>query len=202
MLHGTQVNVSDETRFAITTRLNPLQPRFNPKADFHFQHWHSSKDLAARRLRKLRVFPKTKYRGEPSVPARKAPWIARRAILRSSERLQPGTGVAVCPSSAVAEGEKLAVDLANARLLLVRSPSGLHALSRVCPHMGIDLIDGAHDDEQVFCPGHGVAYSLEDGRARCPMFALKRYRVSEVDGMIVVEAPPRSGAADREETSG
>jgi nitrite reductase/ring-hydroxylating ferredoxin subunit len=191
MLHGTQVNVSDETRFAITTRLNPRQPRFDPKADFHFQHWHSSKDLEAGRTRRLRVFPKTKYRGSPSVPVRKAPWIARSAVLRSGQRLRRGAAVDLCDSEALPVGEKMAVDLANARILLVRTASGLHALSRRCPHMGIDLIDGHHDETRVFCPGHGVAYSLEDGTSTCPLFVLRTWRASDVDGRIVLEPAPR-----------
>ena len=49
-LHGTQVNVSNDTRIALTTRLNPGQPRFNDDAPFNFEHWFVSTDLERRRF--------------------------------------------------------------------------------------------------------------------------------------------------------
>ena len=191
MLHSTQVNISDETRIALTTRINPRTPRFNPNAAFHFQHWRSSRDLARRRFARIHTFPKRKFRGEPTPPERLAPLVQRTIRVRRSERLGV-VPVAVCASRELRGGDKVAVDLANAKLLLYRGPRGLSAFQRNCPHLGVDLNDGHHDGVEVFCPGHGIAYSLEDGASPCSAFALRRYQIFERDGSVFVAARPAS----------
>jgi nitrite reductase/ring-hydroxylating ferredoxin subunit len=185
MLHATQVNVSDETRVALTTRLNPGTPRFAPAAPFHFEHWLSSVDLEKRqKVTSLTVFPSTRYEGKPSIvekPPRddtKTTWLQKQLdVPREGE-------VALCPSALLVSGEKLGVDLNNAKLVLFRENGELRAYSRVCPHLGVDLIDGFHDGERVYCPGHGIEFSWKDGRSECSAFRLRAFSVSERDGTI------------------
>jgi nitrite reductase/ring-hydroxylating ferredoxin subunit len=184
ILHSTQVNISDSTRIAIGTRLNPNEPRFNKEAPFNFEHWHSSDDLARRRFSSIRLFPAKEYSGDPPVVEKSATRTEMTVRMSCSEKLINNEPVAVCRSTDLHLGQKIAIDFKNAKVLLYRGGGMLRALSRICPHLGIDLADGYHDDKQVFCPGHGIAYSFEDGSSRCEAFALHRYEVFERDGII------------------
>jgi len=192
LLHSTHLNISNETRIAITTRLNPETPRFNVNAGFHFQHWRSSMDLEKRNFSKLSVFPASKYQGKPSIPIRTQTLIQKTIRVTSSEQLTKSEPIAVCTSDKLTQGEKMAVDLRNANVLVYRAADGLRAFSRKCPHLGTDLIDGYHDNEQIFCPGHGVAYSLTDGSSHNEAFRLRTYKAFDKDGMIYLQASDKS----------
>jgi nitrite reductase/ring-hydroxylating ferredoxin subunit len=196
-LHATQVNIiSDETRVALTTRINPREPRFSAKAPFHFEHWYSSLDLRRRRFWKMKVFPAANYLGEPSITERVAYRHASRTVrLKKDRQLEAGTPLAVCSSDTIKAGEKLAIDLANAKLLLFRDGAELRAVSRTCPHLGIDLADGSHDDSQVFCPGHGIAYRWRDGTSTCSVYRLRLFKAFEADGTIYVAREGGNAAA-------
>ena len=186
-LHATQVNISDETRVALTTRINPGQPRFSAEAPFHFEHWYSSVDLRRRKFRSIKLFPARDYLGEPSITQREAYHHAPRTVrLRKEERLEAGAPLALCSGDTIKVGEKLAVDFANAKLLIFRDGAELRALGRTCPHLGIDLADGSHDETQVFCPGHGIAYRWRDGTSRCNAYKLRLFKAFEFDGVIYV----------------
>jgi nitrite reductase/ring-hydroxylating ferredoxin subunit len=187
MLHSTQVNISDVTRVALTTRLNPKTPRFAPAAPFHFEHWFSSVDLQRHeKVHSLTVFPSTQYQGEASITKKAAGEDNRTTRLQKALSLPSEGELAVCPSSLVAPGEKLAIDLNNAKLVVWRDGQELRAYSRVCPHLGVDLVDGYHDSSQVFCPGHGIEFSWKDGRSKCESFRLRAFGVREQDGTLYV----------------
>ena len=194
MLHGTQVNISNDTRVALTTRLNPDTPRFNTSASFHFQHWRSSTDLAKKQYNKITVFPASQYSGTRSTPEKTHTIIQKHIRVRSSARLEAGIPIEICTSAELPDGEKMAVDLRNAHLLIVRTKDGLRALNRRCPHRGVDLLDGFHDDERIYCPGHGIEFNLQDGNSPCSVFQLTTYTVTEANGMIKVCKQPAENA--------
>jgi len=184
MLHSTQVNVSDETRVALTTRINPGRPKFNDKAPFNFEHWHSSTNLAKRQFQSLQVFPAAKNRGEPAWNAR--PALAPHKTKRLERDYATSDGPA-CRADELVAGEKVAIDFFDAKLMLWREASGeIKAYSRLCPHVGVDLVDGWHDDDVVHCPGHGLRFNWEDGQSNCASFKLRAFSVSESDGQIFV----------------
>lgn len=185
MLHATQVNISDQTRVALTTRLNPGTPRFAPAAPFHFEHWFSSVDLEKRRkVHSLTVFPSSQYEGKPSIQTRAERDDTKTTWLSKSLDLPREGELAICPSALLVAGEKLGIDLNNAKVLLFRDGGEIRAYSRVCPHLGVDLIDGYHDAEKVFCPGHGIEFSWKDGSSACVAFRLKTFAAREQDGTI------------------
>lgn len=188
-LHGTQLNVSDETRIALTTRINPGEPRFAHDAPFHMEHWYASPDLERRRF-VARVFPADQYRGERSVREVEPYEDERTVRVRKEARPESNVPYAVCRSDELRPGDKMAADLGDLRVLLWRDGDEVRAFSRVCPHLGIDLGDGYHDGDQISCPGHGIAYSWSDGRSKCDAFALQRYEAFEADGQVYLEARP------------
>ncbi len=202
MLHGTQVNISDETRVALTTRINPARPRFGPDAPFYMEHWYCSEDLRRRNFSAVKHFAPARHQGQPSFVERERYQGNQTIRMTKSERIEQGSPVAVCSAETLRCGAKLAVDFANAKLLLWRVDDDVRAFSRTCPHLGIDIADGYHDETQVFCPGHGIAFSLADGRSKCEAFRLRQFNAYEQDAMIYVarmgsvpEEPP--GPAER-----
>lgn len=192
MLHGTQVNISDETRVALTTRINPNRPRFAKEAPFHFEYWYSSEDLAKKNWGKMSVFPHKEFQGNPS-------WTKgddyknsnsdRKEVDASIERDTP---TSVCASTDLKMGVRLSVDLKNANVMLWRFKDKIVAYSRKCPHMGIDLADGFQDGKDVFCPGHGMTFSIENGQSSCEAFKLRQYDAHESDGQIWLQRASKS----------
>ena len=187
MLHGTQVNISDETRIALTTRLNPHTPRFNSDAPFNFEHWYASGDLAKKKFTSMSVFPAKQYHGEPSITERPAANAERTVKITLAGRLEKEAPTAVCPAADLKAGDKMSVTLENAKALLWRDGDEIRAWSRICPHLGVDLEDGYHDEAQIFCPGHGIAYALHDGASQCAAFKLRQYRAYEQDGTVYLQ---------------
>ena len=186
-LHGTQVNISNETRVALTTRLNPHTPRFNSDAPFNFEHWYSSDDIAAKKFSSVSVFPAKEYHGEPSIIERPAQKAERTVKLACAGTLSRDEAIAVCPAADLKPGEKLSVTLDNAKALLWRDGDEIRAYSRLCPHLGVDLEDGFHDETQIFCPGHGIAYALHDGTSNCESFKLRQFKAYEQDGTLYLQ---------------
>ncbi|MES2179268.1 MAG: Rieske 2Fe-2S domain-containing protein [Gemmatimonadota bacterium] len=182
-LHGTHVNISDKTRIVITTRLNPGQPRFDLKAAWNFEHWYASDDLERKRFSSVTVFPAKDNRGTPSFafktgkPAPETPLITIDGVIGTEP-------VRVCATGDLPEGSKLGINFENAKLFLVRANGSLTALDRVCPHLSFDMIAAYHDNQSIYCPGHGVAFSLTDGSSHCAAFALTQYHVVEREGSI------------------
>lgn len=190
-LHGTQVNISDETRVALTTRINPAEPRFAPDAPFHMEHWYCSLDLQHRKY-SVKLFPASKYQGKPSVVERERYEGKKTVRLRKDEKLGDEAPKVVCRADVLRQGEALAVDFSDARVLLWRDGQEVRAFSRICPHLGIDIADGFHDETQVFCPGHGIAFSLSDGHSKCESFTLRRLHAFEKDSVVYVERAVRA----------
>jgi nitrite reductase/ring-hydroxylating ferredoxin subunit len=165
-------------------RINPQVPRFNDDAPFNAEHWYSSRDLAHRNFANMSLFPAHKYHGEPSVGQVPVPPDPLTQHLVLGNPLPASGEFRLCNSSELVAGHKLAIDAPGLKIILVRSHDGVNAFDRRCPHRAIDLIDGHHDDTQIFCPGHGIAFDLNDGKSKCAAFALRRFHVAERDGGI------------------
>ncbi len=199
MLHSTQVNVSDTTRVALTTRINPHKPKFNDEAPFNFEHWHNSRDIARGRYKALDVFPAGKHRGAPSYSARPRYECQKTKTIAVNHRTTEGPACAV---SDLAAGVKVAVDFPDAKVILWREEKGeIRAYSRLCPHVGVDLVDGWHDTEHVHCPGHGLKFAWEDGHSHCASFKLRAYAVDVREGEVHIVRQSREAAAGAELTA-
>lgn len=194
-LHGTQVNISEETRVALTTRINPYTPRFNDDAPFNMEHWFSSADLEKRQFGAIKLFAANKYQGEPSVKTTRPNIDSRTVRVTLDAAIEPGVATVLCSAKDLAKGCKVAVDAPNMKLLVFRTKAGVKAFERRCPHRSVDLIDGHHTETQIFCPGHGVAFSTETGASKCADFRLLERPVFERDGQIVLERPAKAAAA-------
>jgi phenylpropionate dioxygenase-like ring-hydroxylating dioxygenase large terminal subunit len=104
--------------------------------------------------------------------------------------------IPVCRSDALASaGAQLAVSVAGAPLLVTRDADGaLNALSNVCRHRGMRLVDEAASAEVIRCPYHLWTYGLDGALLAAPFMppdalagcALPRYRAEEWGGWVFV----------------
>lgn len=184
-LHGTQVNISDETRVALTTRINPYRPRFSQHAPFHFEYWYSSTDLEQKKWGKMSVFPHHKFQGKPSWSETQPYRHDNSTLVKVDATLgRDGEEVDVASSADLSDGQRLCLDLNDAKVMLWRDGDRIVAYSRLCPHMRVDLADGYHDGETTYCPGHGMGFNVSDGASPCDAFKLRQFHAYEDGGRI------------------
>jgi phenylpropionate dioxygenase-like ring-hydroxylating dioxygenase large terminal subunit len=101
-------------------------------------------------------------------------------------------------------GDFLAVDVADAKLLITRDEAGvLHALSRVCRHRAM-LLDGGCGQAKAFtCPYHRWRYGLDGRLLSAPAMngselfdvsetALERFSIDVWEGWIFVNLDPQA----------
>ena len=93
----------------------------------------------------------------------------------------------MAPASELADGEKIAVQFENTRVLVLRDGDELRAFSALCPHQGYHLDDGHHDKAVLTCPGHGLEFDTKTGRSKLDRFKLRTFDVFERDGQIFLK---------------
>lgn len=187
LLHGSQLNISNLTRIVIAPRVIFGQPKFHPDTQpMDFTGWYSSADIAQGNWDNPRKFSLQDHKGV-AFEGRQKPHIEKRVSISVNESLSDSKPIELCPAQTIGIGEKMLVNLPKESLIIFRTKKGFQAVSALCPHMRINLIDGYHDEQNIYCPGHGVAFSLADGTSQCNLLKLKTYNVYESEGMIFLE---------------
>ena len=189
MLHGTHLNTTNRTRLALSTRINPRRPKFAASCFYAREFWHSSTNLENGRYDQVLRLTRTDNLEEsppPTSAATPLPYDTLEVDLSKSV----DQWVAVCAGERLAVGAKLLVQVGVEQVILMRGARGLHATHHRCPHLDVSLMDGYHDDEAVYCPAHGVAFSLQSGCSSCDLLKLKTYGVREENGFIWLHKPP------------
>lgn len=95
---------------------------------------------------------------------------------------------AVGAASEWKDGQGRVVTVGARRIAVFRTGERFRALKDACPHAGVSLAQGYVHGDEVVCPAHAWAFSLDDGRCTqgpsgCPAVA---YPVRVVDGRIEV----------------
>lgn len=72
------------------------------------------------------------------------------------------------PGPPPADGALRAIELHGLRLLLCRAGGAFYALADCCPHAGAALSDGMLRGCTLYCPLHGGALDVRDGRPASP----------------------------------
>jgi nitrite reductase/ring-hydroxylating ferredoxin subunit len=190
MLHGTHLNTSACTRLALSSRLNPRRPRFDPNCFYAREFWHSSSNIEAGLFDRVVHFARAEnldtdtrtghdFRTGTQLPD-PAPVASQPDVMTPAGRTVNDGWLEICPGARICPGTKALVRLdADTHVLLVRGEDRLHAVEAQCPHLNIPLADGFHDDESIWCPAHAVAFSLTSGKSSCQSFSLKTYAVRE-----------------------
>jgi nitrite reductase/ring-hydroxylating ferredoxin subunit len=196
ILHSTQLNIADKTRFVITLRLNPAEPKFDTDAVWNFADWYRWRDVKAGRFQ-TEFFPAHKFPGEPrrsgSNPAAAVLQKSSRIRVRATFRDEPEHRV--CDVDAIAVGEKALVVFNDTSVLLIRGTDDVHVISSACPHVGVGLQDGYHDEKFLFCPGHGLKFDYRTGESDCGFLKVRKFNAEIRDGIIFVGAPPETSRA-------
>lgn len=190
LLHGTHLNVTDRTRIALTLRINPARPRFSAGCFYAREYWQSSQAIEAGEFDRILRFE----RGENLIPPEEeitaidppTPYPTLRL-----ERPLGSDGVTIEAGRLPAPGGKLLILLQDRELMLIRTPNGTwRATDALCPHLDVNLMDGAHDDEAIHCPGCGVRYGLADGGCSSSALRLPCYGVEARAGGLLITARP------------
>jgi nitrite reductase/ring-hydroxylating ferredoxin subunit len=187
LLHGSHLNISDVTRIAIAPRVVLQKPKFNPEAsDRELSGWYSSEDIARGDYEKLIKFPRKDNLGI-LYEGRQKPHVEKRLTLAINSKLFQEMPMALCSSDTLSVGEKMLVNFQKESIVVLRTLEGLRAVSALCPHLNINLIDGFHDEQHIYCPGHAVPFSLADGSSKCRLLKVRTYSVYDRDGKIFIE---------------
>jgi phenylpropionate dioxygenase-like ring-hydroxylating dioxygenase large terminal subunit len=109
----------------------------------------------------------------------------------------------VCRADQLQPGTQLSVMLGRSPVLVTRDRAGaLHALSNVCRHRGMTLVEGEARADIIRCPYHLWSYGLDGALAAAPFMdgvdlagcSLPRYRIDQWGGWAFVNldggAPP------------
>lgn len=187
VLHGTQLNVSDFTRIVISTRLNPNKPLFDPNIiNYHMKFWYSSKDFAMGNFDNVLKFTREENLGKLRIKNVDQSTSNHPIIVELEGKELNEIPVEVCTSAHLPLGQKILIKFRNESVVMIRNIHGISALRATCPHVGINLIDGFHDEKNIYCPGHGLAFNISDGSSQCDLLKLKVYNVYEKDDKIFI----------------
>ncbi|MEW6492482.1 MAG: Rieske 2Fe-2S domain-containing protein [Cyanobacteriota bacterium] len=187
LLHGSQLNISTQTRIVTAPRVILGQPKFNSDSQpMEFSGWYSSEDIAKGNWENPRKFSMKEKLGIV-YEDRKKSHVEKRIAITVNSSLSDGTPIELCPAETIGIGEKMLVNLQKESIIVFRTKEGFQAVAALCPHMKINLIDGFHDEQQIYCPGHGVAFFGTDGSSKCKLLKLQVYKAYESKGKIFLE---------------
>jgi nitrite reductase/ring-hydroxylating ferredoxin subunit len=199
LLHGTQLNVSDETRIGVSVNVSPHELYFSPDrvAGYNNHTFHSSVNISREdyenpvqfKVSQDNVIPRCNFCGKENDYAERnlTKDISEIVINLSSH----DSSIKLCNASEISTNQKVlfCINFANSvlKVLLVKHGDNLYAISPFCPHLGTPLVDAFHDSSHIYCPGHGLTFSLKDGFCEEKLFRLSVYEVVEEDGTVVLK---------------
>ncbi len=83
-------------------------------------------------------------------------------------------------------GDMKMATVGQRRIVVVRTPSGVHALDNACPHQGYGLATGALDGELLTCQWHNWKYDVRNGSCVLGEEDVACHEVAVTDGEIRV----------------
>lgn len=196
MLHGTHLNTSDRTRLALSSRLNPRAPRFDPNCFYAREFWHSSRNIEANSYDRVIHFPRADNLDYDTDWGAGPGDVVEPDVITLQGTVSSDGWLEVCPSARICSGTKALVrPNTSPDVLLMRGKERVYAVQAQCPHLNIALADGFHNDESIWCPAHAVAFSLQSGRSSCESLSLKTYEVREEQETVWLRIPLEPGEA-------
>jgi nitrite reductase/ring-hydroxylating ferredoxin subunit len=180
ILHGTHLNVTDETRVAVSMRLNASRPLFDPGCFYAREFWRRAADIEAGVDRVLHLAREDNL--GPPAPARPVASLSGLPSVRADA--DHGGVIRAVLDPAMASAPRVIVEAPDRRLMVVRTPAGLRAYAAACPHYGLDLGDGGMRDGHLYCPGCALAFDVTTGRSPCASLALQAYEVRDQAGVL------------------
>lgn len=96
-------------------------------------------------------------------------------------------------------GELKLAKVGEHRILVVRTPSGIHAIDNACPHQGYGLTTGSLSGELVTCLWHNWKFRVADGKCLIGEEDVRSHQVIEADGDVSVTVAHPSAKQQRDE---
>jgi nitrite reductase/ring-hydroxylating ferredoxin subunit len=178
MLHSSQINVSDKTRIALTTRIDPGTPIFSEESLWFVERWYSGRSILSGKWRRMEVS------AERRVPRLKPAAEKTGSSLDIPGIFQVDKEYRIAPSEAIRENESFAVQFENKRIMILRTKGALKAFSANCPHGKYRIDDGFHDSCAMICPGHGLEFDVQTGESALKRYRLAAFQVFERDSVV------------------
>jgi nitrite reductase/ring-hydroxylating ferredoxin subunit len=183
VLHGTHLNTTNESRVAISMRLNASKPKFDPACFYAREFWRRAVDIEVGKDDVLHLRREDNL--GPPVAAKPIEPGAALPVITGTFDMTSGILRAVCDERSV-KARRIIVASASCRVLVVRSGDGLRAFDAACPVNGVDIADGGCDEDKTYCPGCGVGFDLATGRTSCKTLSLRAYEANESEGAILI----------------
>ena len=190
---GSELNRTDQTRFAISFRVSVERPVF-PNLHFHpYIHagWHDSGLL--RPIAQLPAMAQPSYVRSFAARLRNKAFPAMTPA-EPGARLPEAIGHPVGAAEGMIEVPLAEVPVGTVRgvtpaLCVARlSETEAVALTRRCPHAGGDLANGWVMEGTVVCPWHNLPFDAETGRSACTSLpALRRVACEIREGRILID---------------
>ncbi len=181
VLHGTHLNTTDATRVAISMRLNASRPTFDPACFYSREFWRRAADIEQGHDEVLHLQREDNF----GAPVTSAPVQTPPAVPVIAGQLDQKNGLihGQLPAAGT-DTQRVIVDAAPYRIMLVHTSTGTRAYDAACPHYGVDLADGGCDSDKVYCPACAISFDLQTGKSSCPSLTLQPYEVRQ-DGAAV-----------------
>lgn len=187
LLHGTHLNVTDSTRIAVSFRLNPDKPRFSRHCFYAREYWQSSQNIEQGNFDQIVQF----QRDDNLIPEDEEitqflamPQQAKQVFAHAFSTDQENP---ICAADAILPGTKTLLEFSDKSLILLCADNGEYfCFDALCPHLAVNLMDGGHDEEGIYCPADGVKFSLRTGTSEIASLQLPCYQVSSRDGSLFV----------------
>ncbi len=188
-LHGSELNVTDSTRYVISFRVTASKPHY-PHGHYHY-YLHGG--LAARGFRWLSAWPQnlqwsffryqlarvySKLTGRGRMSGRDAAVYKNMDRQTAVEKIGSRFSLAELPIGSV---KAVSENVCVARL----ADREIVAMDRKCPHLGGDLAGGWIKDGKLVCPWHNLVFSLDNGTSACGALRPLRRHACSVEGEIV-----------------
>jgi len=176
VLHATHLNTSGLTRIALSSRINPSEPKFDPGCFYAREFWHSSEDIRQGRMDVIRQFKREENFEDGSAHHAETPVPCIRPVAVPTVARD---GWETVPSGVLnLSADRQLLELSDGRqVILFRDGDAWAAVQANCPHLDVNLMDGYCGAGKVYCPAHGVVYRLADGRSSSPLLRLQTYDV-------------------------
>lgn len=75
--------------------------------------------------------------------------------------------VDVIAVDALADGERLVVDVDGEAVAVFKVDGGFYAIADVCTHDGGEIASGELDGDEIVCPRHGARFCVKTGQVKC-----------------------------------
>ena len=76
--------------------------------------------------------------------------------------------VDVIAETALAEGEKIVVDVDGTDIALFKIQGSFYAIEDICSHDGAEIASGLLDGDEIICPRHGARFCIKTGAVKSP----------------------------------